>query len=263
MNVAVSSAILGSVVSLTIAVAALIRQPRRQPYVYLSLLSFSMLLWHAASVAGGYGGLVVERVQIGAALIVPPLAILFFRQLLRVHSARSRRLSRTLAIASTTLFVINVSPLAELLVIRASSVAYVIVAIGLVLHSLARTVNDLPTESERQRLRYLLYGGLVALGLAAAKLLPGAHLAALGHVGATIYLYFLYQSVVARRLLDLVELLGKAAVLAVLTFLLASIYAVLVVWVGTDSQGVWLFHTLVASFVILILYDQIRPWVEE
>src|SRR5690606_6899725 len=37
----------------------------------------------------------------------------------------------------------------------------------------------------------------------------------------------------------------------------------LVRWVGDEQRGLWLFNTLVASFVILILYDQIRPWVED
>ena len=32
---------------------------------------------------------------------------------------------------------------------------------------------------------------------------------------------------------------------------------------GSNNQGLWLFNTLVASFVILILYDQVRPWIEE
>lgn len=249
--------------SLSIAIATLIRRPRQQPYFSLSLLSFALVTWHVASIAGGFGGVTVERLQLAAAMLVPPLTSLFFRALLRDRSTRARGLTRTLAIASTTLLVIDASPLAELLAIRATMVAYVIVGIGLVLHSLARAVGKLPSESERKRLRYLLYAGLVTLMLGAAKVLPGVDLAALGHVAATIYLYFLYQSVLALRLLDMVELLGKAAVLAFLTLLLASIYALLVVWVGAESQGVWLFHTLVASFVILILYDQIRPWVEE
>ena len=37
----------------------------------------------------------------------------------------------------------------------------------------------------------------------------------------------------------------------------------LLLWVGNQEPTLWLFNTLVASFVILILYDQIRPWVEE
>jgi signal transduction histidine kinase len=84
----------------------------------------------------------------------------------------------------------------------------------------------------------------------------------MGHVAATFYVYFLYQSVLSRRVIDLVELLGKAAVLGVLTLVLATVYALLLLWVGTHEQELWLFNTLVASFVILILYDQVRPWVE-
>ena len=46
--------------------------------------------------------------------------------------------------------------------------------------------------------------------------------------------------------------------LGVLTLMLATVYALLVLWVGSSQQSLWLFNTLVASFVILILYDQVR-----
>jgi two-component system sensor histidine kinase HydH len=133
----------------------------------------------------------------------------------------------------------------------------------LVQRALFRNMRRARAYHDRKRLAALFWGGLTAFFCTAGELIPHvAVLAALGHVATTCYIYFLYQSIIARRLIDLVELLGKAAVLAALTLMLASVYALLVLWVGSDQSGLWLFNTLVASFVILILYDQVRPWIE-
>jgi signal transduction histidine kinase len=78
----------------------------------------------------------------------------------------------------------------------------------------------------------------------------------------TIYLYFLSQTIQRHRLLDLNELLGKIVVLASVGVVLALIYGVLVRWTG-GSSGLFLFNTMVASFVILILFEPLKAKVEE
>jgi signal transduction histidine kinase len=79
----------------------------------------------------------------------------------------------------------------------------------------------------------------------------------------TIYLYFLSQTIQRHRLLDLNELLGKIVVLASVGVVLAAIYGLLVRWTGGQSTGLFLFNTLVASFVILILFEPLKAKVEE
>src|SRR5438105_6739525 len=79
----------------------------------------------------------------------------------------------------------------------------------------------------------------------------------------TIYLYFLSQTIQRHRLLDLNELLGKIVVLASVGLVLAAIYGLLVRWTGGQSTGLFLFNTLVASFVILILFEPLKAKVEE
>ncbi len=263
MSVAVTSGILASVVALTVAIAVLFKRPRRPLYQLFSAFTFSLFVWHGASVVRRFSEASLGRFQVLAALFIPPLASLFFRELLRDRSSASLRFSRITLFVTVVLALAVVSPIGDELALRAVSVTYVLGALAATLAGLRRRTQSARPE-EKKRLRLLFYGGLTALVLASGELLPEADLpAALGHIATTFYVYFLYQSILARRVVDLVELLGKAAVLALLTVVLAAVYALLVLWVGSHQQGLWLFNTLVASFVILILYDQVRPWVEE
>ncbi|MCA9183722.1 MAG: GAF domain-containing protein, partial [Planctomycetales bacterium] len=192
-----------------------------------------------------------------------PTALLFFRELLRDQALVPSRIVNGVIALSAILFIVSLSPWGATWGVRALVISYATTSLLFVAQATRHRIRRSRSEADRMRLRYLLYSGAGAMALAAGELVPSSEVpAALGHIAVTFYVYFLYQSIIARRLIDLVELLGKAAVLAVLTLVLATIYFLLVRWVGADQQGLWLFNTLVASFVILILYDQIRPWVE-
>jgi hypothetical protein len=64
------------------------------------------------------------------------------------------------------------------------------------------------------------------------------------------------------RLLDAKELLGKIATLTALVLILTVVYGLLLAWVGSDRLGIFFFNTVVASFVVLVLFDQLRTRVE-
>jgi len=263
MSVDVTSAILASIVSATVAIAILFKRPRRPLYLYFSAFTLALFLWHAAAVAASVSGHFFE-LRLWAALIVAAAAGYFFRDLLRDRSRTAQRLSRLATVISAILFIINLTPLHDEFAVRLVSSLYVVASLSLVLHGLYSRTRNARYE-EKKRLGLLFYGGVTTLLLTAVAAVPGSGeiAAAAGHIAATAYVYFLYQSIVARRLVDLVELMGKASVLAVLTLMLALIYGVLVRWVGSGESSLWLFNTLVASFVILILYDQVRTFVEE
>ena len=78
-----------------------------------------------------------------------------------------------------------------------------------------------------------------------------------------IYMYFLSQTLFHYRLLDIKELLGKMVTLSALVLMLTIIYGLLLSWVGRDQPGVFFFNTIVASFVILVIFEQLRTWVED
>jgi signal transduction histidine kinase len=74
-------------------------------------------------------------------------------------------------------------------------------------------------------------------------------------------LYFVGQSLLKYRLLDLQEILGRGLVLTAIALILALVFWVLVLWTG-GSEEFPLFHTFVASFVILILFEPLRDKLE-
>jgi two-component system, NtrC family, sensor histidine kinase HydH len=262
MGVAVTTAILASIVSGAVAVAILFRRPRQRLYRYFAAFTAALFFWHASAVASGLAGGGLPHLRVLAALCVSPTAGLFFRELLRDRTRMGQRLNRA-AILLSGLLLLAV-PLSQELAARALVGTCVLANCSLVLHGLYSRIKSARIE-ETKRLRLLFYGGLVTLVFTTIAVVPGSGpgSAAAGNIAATAYIYFLYQSLLARRLVDLVEILGKAAVLGTLTLLLAAIYALLVLWFGSGQQSLWLFNTLVASFVILILYDQVRTWIEE
>jgi signal transduction histidine kinase len=75
-------------------------------------------------------------------------------------------------------------------------------------------------------------------------------------------MFFLSQTLQRHRLLDLHEFLGKIVVVSALGLVLVIIYGGLVSWVG-DRPELFYFNTVVASFVILSLFEPLREKVEE
>ena len=76
-----------------------------------------------------------------------------------------------------------------------------------------------------------------------------------------LFLYFLHQVVVGYRFFGLRELVGKSAVVAVSALFLAVVYSLFIYLVGTSLVG-FVFHTLVAAFLLLILYEPLLSRVE-
>jgi len=101
------------------------------------------------------------------------------------------------------------------------------------------------------RLRYLFVASLIALVLAS----PG--IPAIGPIVTAVYLYFVAQTLVRERLLDLPEIAGRIASMSALVVVVSAIYALLILWVPTSLEGyhsLQLFNIAVASFAVLVLF---------
>ena len=263
MNVGVTSAILASVVSSTVAIAILLKRPRLRIYSHFAAFTLAIFAYHTGSLISQIADGAISGVPNVALALMAPLSILFFRELVRDHRRTTRQYLRISVVISGFFSALIFSPLGNHTMVRLALGAFVLLCGAAVIQMLYRHSLAAPSDTERVRIRYLLFGAGISLALSAAKAITSSTLfAAMGHLSITFYVYFLYQSIISRRLIHLVELLGKTAVLGVLTLMLAIIYSLLVLWVGRDQPGLWFFNTIVASFVILILYDQIRPWVE-
>ena len=104
---------------------------------------------------------------------------------------------------------------------------------------------------------------LVAVTFVMLGMLPGpfGFLRTWGDLVSVFFLYFLGQSMLKYRLLDIQELLGRGLVLISVALILALVFGILVLIAG-GSPAVSLFQTFVASFVILILFEPLRDKVE-
>jgi two-component system, NtrC family, sensor histidine kinase HydH len=265
------AALLAAIVTLALAGAALLRSARPRSFTLFALLSLDLFVFSAAEFLHGLPGAqgshdLWKRFAIVSGSLLPAAALAFFLEFLGVKRRPARR-ARDLMLGGSALgLVVAVTPLTRSDLASLLVALYVLLALAAVLSVVWREMAAAPTRADRSRITYVLVGALVVGLLAFLDLLPRVGirypLEGLGFMALTLYMFLLLQALLRRRLLDLHEFLGKIAVVTLLGLVLASIYGGLVSWVGV-RPGLFFFNTLVASFVILSLFDPIRSKVEE
>ncbi|HET8733537.1 MAG TPA: ATP-binding protein [Anaeromyxobacteraceae bacterium] len=265
------AALLAAIVTLALAGAALLRSARPRSLTLFALLSLDLALFSLAEFLHGLPGAqawhdVWKRLAIGAGALLPAAALAFFLEFLGVKRRPARRARDLMLAGSVFGVVVAVSPLARSELAPLLVAGFVILGLTAVLSVVWRAMAAAQTRADRSRLTYVLVGAAVVGILAFLDFLPRLGfpypLEGLGFLALTLYMFLLLQALLRRRLLDLHEFLGKIAVVTLLGLVLATIYGGLVSWVG-GRPGLFFFNTLVASFVILSLFDPIRSKVEE
>jgi signal transduction histidine kinase len=265
------AALLAAIVTLALAGAALLRSARPRSFTLFALLSLDLFVFSAAEFLHGLPGThgshdLWKRLAIAAGSLLPAAALAFFLEFLGVKRRPARRARDLMLGGSVFGLVVAATPLTRSDLASLLVALYVLLALAAVLSVVWRETLAATTRADRSRLTYVLVGALVVGILAFLDLLPRVGvrypLEGLGFVALTLYMFLLLQALLRRRLLDLHEFLGKIAVVTLLGLVLASIYGGLVSWVGV-RPGLFFFNTLVASFVILSLFDPIRAKVEE
>ncbi|MBS1109746.1 MAG: signal transduction histidine kinase, nitrogen specific, NtrB, partial [Anaeromyxobacteraceae bacterium] len=271
MDIRDQAALLAAIVTLALAGAALLRTARPRSFTLFALLSLDLCVFAAAEFLHGLPGAqgfhdVWKRIAIGAVSLLPAAAMAFFLEFLGVKRRPARRARDLMLAGSIFGLVVAVSPLARSDLASILVAGFVVLALAAVLSVVWRETAAAPTRADRARLTYVLVGAMFVGTLAFLDFLPrlgiGYPLEGIGFMALTLYMFLLLQALLRRRLLDLHEFLGKIAVVTLLGLVLASIYGGLVFWVGV-RPGLFFFNTLVASFVILSLFDPIRSKVEE
>ena len=148
MGVDVTSAILASIVSGTVAIAILFRRPRRPLYQHFSAFTLSLFLYHAAAVAQKLSAGALKSLRMYAALLIAATAGLFFRELLRDRTRTGQRLSRSAILISAILALVALTPLGQEAVVRFLCGAHVVITLGIVLHGLYSTRAPAPKTSD-------------------------------------------------------------------------------------------------------------------
>jgi signal transduction histidine kinase len=272
MNIQSLSALLAAIVSFAIGSSVVLRDRRQRAYRLFSVFCFVLCAWHITTFL--QATLEWESVyfaSLAAAVLIPIASLRFFRVFL-ADDRSTRPATPRWIVPIAVGFAVAIGYAVAFRRYRLHHSWTFTVALGTyVFGGLYASMLELYgkyrstiARVEKTRIKYLLIGGLGAITFAATDFLPkfGVPFPALGNVLTIIYLYFISQTLFRYRLLDLTELLGRMVVIATFVLILAAIYGLLVAWIPADQSGVFFFNTLVASFVILILFDPLRTAVE-
>jgi two-component system, NtrC family, sensor histidine kinase HydH len=276
MNILATSSLLASLVTLAIGVSVALRDRTRPTYTTFTAFTLMVALWHLLNfVASATGSELFAWLALWAAAAIPPTALRFFRSFLAEPRLGGKpRPPRVTLLWTTTAYIALIysairavtggSPIHNTPWFQVPFCAYVFGGLYRCVWDLFVQYRATVTRVEKTRIRYLMLGGFVAVTLALTDFLPrfGVAWPTIGNVLTILYLYFLSQTLFRYRLLDLNELLGKIVVLGTLVLLLSAVYGLLLAWVGGGQEGLFLLNTLVASFVILILFEPVRSRLE-
>jgi len=271
LDVQAVSALLAALLILAIGVSVLFRSRRDRTYTAFAAMAFTISAWHLCTFIDATTQSPVMRwLALWAAATIPPTAIRFFRIFLAQPSIGGPKRGPRVTLAWT--LVAYLALVYSAIVVKIHDSPWFLFPFGAyVFGGLYRCIYDLymqyratTKKVERKRIGYLALGGFVATTLTLTDVLPRFDIEwpAVGNVLGILYLYFLSQTLFRYRLIDINELLGKMAVLGTLVVLLSAVYGLLLYWVGSGQKGLYLLNALVASFVILILFEPVRSWLE-
>jgi signal transduction histidine kinase len=273
MDIRTQSTLLAAIVGLALGLSMLLRAGRPRVLTLYSLFALAVggyYLAHffqsvlAASAHAGWW----LRVAAGATLVlgalVPSAALGFFLEFLGVRPS-AYRYGRPIALLSAIYgLAVGLTPLANNFWARVVLAVWVFSALSASVSLLLYRMRQSDSRLERARLAYLAIGAAASILFAALDFLPryGIPFPTLGPVISTLYLFFLAQTLLRLRLMDLHELLGKVASQTVLAIILAALFATLTLWVEANTS-LFLFNTIVAAFVLIILLEPLRTKVEQ
>ena len=272
MNIQALSALLASLVTLAIGLSVVLRDRRRRTYRTFAAFTVSVALYHMAT----FAWVSTEDARLlwlsyFPAAFIPTFALRFFRAFLSEPAIGGKVRPPRVTYAWAALWCLAliygavVEPIHETFWFSVPFCVYVFGGLYLCVYDLYAQYRATVTRVEKARIRYLMIGGFVATTMALTDFLPriGVAWPTIGNVLSILYLYFLSQTLFRYRLLDLNELVGKMLVLASLVAILTVVYGLLLAWLGDGKQqGIFFLNTVVASFVILILFEPARTMLE-
>ena len=271
MDVQALSALLAALLILAIGMSVVLRSRQDRIYTSFAAFTFTVGVWHLFTfIDAATTTPIMHWLSLWAAATIPPTAIRFFRIFLAQPSIggpkRGPRVTLAWTLLAYVLLVYSaiVTPIHDSIWFNVPFGIYVFGGLYRCVYDMWMQYRATTKRAERTRVGYLALGGFVATTLTLTDALPrfGVAWPAIGNVLTILYLYFLSQTLFRFRLLDLNELVGKMAVLGTLVVLLSAVYGFLLYLFGGGQQGLFLLNAIVAAFVILILFEPVRNWLE-
>jgi two-component system sensor histidine kinase HydH len=248
--------------AIAIGVTVLLRSRKNRLHWSFGAFSFSVAAWYLSTAlvavvgqATGY-----RRANLVCAILLPVTAVGFLRLFVQ-GEARSVSVLWQLALLTGGVLVAAVFMPIPGGIVGAAIFVYMFALLGGALVLLWSRAGKALSRFERQRLRFLVVVGALAMTFTAADYLPlvGLDIPPVGSVFTLVFLYILSQSILRFRLLDLYELAGRLAVLTALSFTLAAVFWLLLSFVGREL----FMHSMAAALIVLLIYDPVRLKVEE
>jgi len=272
MNIQALSALLAALVTMAIGLSVYLRDRRRRTYRAFAVFTVTVSLYHLLTFAWvTTNNPWIYWLSFIPAAGIPTSAIRFFRAFLSEPSIGGTPRPPRVTYVWTALWFALLTygaigrPIHETLWFTIPFALYVFGGLYRCVYDLFAQYRATVNRVEKARIRYLMIGGFVATTMALTDFLPrvGVAFPMIGNVLTILYLYFLSQTLFRYRLLDLNELVGKMFVLGSLVGILTVVYGLLLVWLGGgQQQGLFILNTIVASFVILILFEPVRTFLE-
>ena len=176
MDIRTQAALLAAIVTLALAVAALLRDNRSRVFTLFALFSLDLFLFSLASFfvrwPEAFAVIWWERLAVASGGLVPAAALAFFLEFLGVARRPARRARNAMLAGALTGLAVATTPLVHVYVAKLVVAVYVLGGLTAVLSVLWGKLHASQTRVERARLTYLFVGALVAVTLSALDMLP-------------------------------------------------------------------------------------------
>jgi signal transduction histidine kinase len=265
MNIGAQSGLLAAIVSVAVAISVLLRaRSGRRVSTLFTLFAANLFVHHLAAFLHHLAGHAFWiKADMVAAAILPVSSLLFFSHFLWRRPPSPNRVIQVSIVISILLTAFLFTPLSDNHLTISFVLVYAFGGMYLCAWLIHARHQEMTSLRERTRLRYLLIFHLVAVTFVLLGMLPGplGFLRTWGNLVSVFFLYFVSQSLIKQRLLDLQELLGRTLVLTGIALILALVFGVLALLAG-GAPEMSLFQTFVASIVIMILFEPLRDQLE-
>ena len=272
--------VISAVLALAIAVKVVLRSRKRRAHWLFIGFATNVAIWYFATFIEYRGGRgpILGRVTALMAVLLPQTGVRFLKAFRPDAPGAPTALDRWATYLFFPMLGAIVSPWFDQKVpgaaIRIAISAYVVGLLIAAVSALYTGGRRTPSRLERRRSLYIVGVGVLATLVTTADLVPftvyrivPGEFPPLGSILVLVVLYMFSEVIERRRLIDLYELAGRSVVLTALALVLAGTYYGLVDWElvaqRNNGEGPYFLNAIVASLVILILFDPLRAKVED
>jgi len=261
----VLSSLLAATVAFAIGTSVVLRDRKRDQFVLFGVFCFNLGLFHLGRFFWQFSQLpIFGWFAQTISLLLPWTAQRSLSSFVPAMGGHRGRMQRSVGIAlvlaqTVALFFPSLRELPEWDVVPIILGVYVIGGLLLATTRVWQAARAVEGTSAAKRLRYVFYVSLAAL------VLGSPWVPSVGPIVTAVYLYFIAQTLVRERLLDLPEVGLRIASLSVLVVVVTGLYALLLLWIPRNDAGyrsLFLFNAAVASFAVLVLLEPVRAEIE-